>query len=128
MIAGILFVRVVAQDKDRGYMLLAGFDASVVQRTAAQYTTLSDPTRQSLDDAIGRMAKNYRTSEVRDVTAPNIQKKLAKLFGEIPDKVAKPAQDAVTAGSAVYDPTFAPRALSQLSDADFYLKLDAMTK
>lgn len=125
MIAGTLFVRVVAQDKDRGYMLLAGFDASVVQRTAAQYTTLSSPTRQSLNDAIERMAKNYKTVDVRDVTAANIQKKLAKLFGEIQDKAPKMPPVAVNTAA---DESFAPAALSQLSDTDFYLKLDAMTK
>jgi hypothetical protein len=56
MLASTLYVRVVPQDKDRGYVLLAGYDAA----------------------------------EVRDVTAPAIQKKLAKLFGETASP-AKPA-------------------------------------
>ena len=82
MLASTLFVRVVPQDKDRGFMLLAGYDANVVQRTALQYTTLSDPTRDSLNAAIERIRINNSAKEVRDCTAPAIQKKLAKLFGE----------------------------------------------
>jgi hypothetical protein len=91
MLASTLFVRVVPQDKDRGFMLLAGYDASVVQRTALCYTTLSDPTRVSLDAAIERIRINNSASEVRDVTAPAIQKKLAKLFGEVPAAAAPAA-------------------------------------
>ena len=82
MLASTLFVRVVPQDKDRGYMLLCGYDAGVVQRTALQYTTLSAPTRTSLNAAIARMQADNSAAEVRDVTAPSILKKLAKMFGE----------------------------------------------
>jgi len=82
MLASTLFVRVVPQDKDRGYCLLAGYDASVVQRTAIQTMTLSAVTRASLNAAIERMKVANSAAEVRDVTAPAIQKKLAKLFGE----------------------------------------------
>ena len=83
MLASTLFVRVVPQDKDRGFMLLAGYDASVVQRTALCYTTLSDPTRASLNAAIERIRVNNSAAAVKDCTAPAIQKKLAKLFGEV---------------------------------------------
>jgi|WetSurMetagenome_2_1015567.scaffolds.fasta_scaffold1059916_1 hypothetical protein len=91
MLASTLFVRVVPQDKDRGYVLLAGYDASVVQRTAIQSTTLSVPTRESLNAAIARLKAGNNAAEVRDVTAPAIQKKLAKLFGETPTQAATPA-------------------------------------
>ena len=91
MLASTLFVRVVPQDKDRGYMLLAGYDDKVVQRTAIQYTTLGDPTRASLDAAIARMKASNSAAEVRDVTSPNIVKKLQKLFGEVSAPVAAPA-------------------------------------
>ena len=90
MLASTLFVRVVPQDRDRGYMLLAGYDANVVQRTALQYTTLSDPTRASLNAAIERIRLANSAKEVKDVTSPNIQKKLAKLFGETPQPPAAP--------------------------------------
>lgn len=82
MLASTLFVRVVPQDKERGFMLLAGYDADVVQRTALQYTTLSEPTRQSLNAAVERMRVSNNAASVKDVTAPAVQKKLAKLFGE----------------------------------------------
>lgn len=91
MIASTLYVRVVPQDKDRGYMLLAGFEPAVIQRTAAQYTTLGDPSRESLNAAIERMRVRYSAAEVKDVTAPSIVKKLVKLFGESPTQAAVPA-------------------------------------
>ena len=84
MLANTLFVRVVNQDKDRGYMLLAGYDSGVVQRTCLSYTTLNAVTRTDLNTAIARMKANHNAAEVRDCTAPAIQKKLAKLFGETP--------------------------------------------
>jgi hypothetical protein len=124
MIAGTLYVRVVAQDKDRGYMLLAGFDPAVIQRTAAQYTTLSDPTRATLDAAIARMQKLYSASEVKDVTASAVVKKLAKLFGETGQPTPH-APEPVFA-KVVEDKSFAPSALAALSDTEFYEKLKSM--
>ncbi len=88
MLASTLFVRVVAQDKERGFMLLAGYDSKVIQRTAVQYTTLSVMTRDSLNEAIDRLRKSNSAMEVKDCTAPDIQKKLAKLFGETPAQAA----------------------------------------
>ena len=82
MNGGTIFVRVVPQDRDRGYMLLVGYDAAVVQRTAIQYMTISDFSRASLDAAIARVKANYSAGEVRDVTAPGLMKKFAKMFGE----------------------------------------------
>lgn len=90
MLASTLYVRVVPQDKDRGFMLLAGYEPGVVQRTALQYTTLSTPTREALNAAIERMRASNSAAEVKDVTAPNIQKKLAKLFGETPAQAPAP--------------------------------------
>jgi len=77
-----IYVRVVSQDKDRGYMLLVGFDSKIVQSTCAQYTTLGAITRASLNSAIERMTKEYNAAEVKDVTAPDLKRKLQKLFGE----------------------------------------------
>jgi prophage tail gpP-like protein len=91
MLASTLFIRVVPQDKDRGYTVLAGYDDKVVQRTAIQSTTLSVPTRASLDAAIARLKASNSAAEVRDVTAPAIVKKLAKLFGETPTQATAPA-------------------------------------
>jgi methionine aminopeptidase len=83
MLASTLFVRVVPADKNRGYMLLAGYDANIVQRTALQYTTLCDITRSSLNAAIERMRVGNNAANVKDVTAPSIAKKLARMFGEV---------------------------------------------
>ena len=91
MLASTLYVRVVPADKNRGYVLLAGYDSSVVQRTAIQYTTLSDPTRESLNAAIERLRASNSAKEVKDCTAPSLQKKLAKLFGETTPQQAVPA-------------------------------------
>ena len=91
MLANTLFVRVVNQDKDRGYMLLAGYDSGVVQRTCLSYTTLNAVTRAGLNTAIARMKSNHNAAEVRDCTAPSIQKKLAKMFGETAAQAAPPA-------------------------------------
>lgn len=82
MIASTLFVRVVPQDKDRGYMLLAGFDPKMVQSTCASYTTLSAMTRPSLDAAIERLRASYGAKEVKDATPDALKRKLAKMFGE----------------------------------------------
>lgn len=128
MIASTLFVRVVPQDKDRGYMLLAGFDSSVVQRTAAQYTTLSNPTRASLDAAIKSMQTRFSAADVKDCTAPGIVKKLAKLFGETGQPVSKAAEPEVKMINAAYDESFTAPRLTALSDKEFYEKLHSMVK
>ena len=86
MIQSTLFIRVVAQDKNRGYMLLIGYDSAVVQRTASQFITLNAVTRDGLNAVIEQVKINYRASDVRDVTAPGIVKQLKKLFGETDDK------------------------------------------
>lgn len=82
MIKAPVFVRVVSQDKQRGYTLLVGYDKSVVQRTAVQQITLSNLTRASLAHAIGIVKTSYSASMVHDVTAPGIAKKLEKIFAE----------------------------------------------
>lgn len=82
MIANTLYIRVVPQDRDRGFMLLAGFDSKVVQSTCSQYTTLGGITRNSLNEAIAVMQTRFNAADVRDCTAPNILRQLKKLFGE----------------------------------------------
>jgi len=64
-------------------MLLGGFDNKLVQSTCSTYTTLSDLSRVSLDEAIATMQKRYNSSEVKDCTAPALQRKLKKMFGEV---------------------------------------------
>lgn len=89
-IASTVFVRVTAQDRQRGYQLLAGFDSKIVVATATRVITLSGtPTRESLNAVIAKVAKELNASEVRDVTASGIQVQLRKLFNE-----ANPAKTA----------------------------------
>jgi hypothetical protein len=83
MISSTLFIRVVPQDRQRGYMLLVGYDAKIVQSTAIQYITLTAVTRASLNAMIEKAKISYNASDIRDVTAPGIQKQLKKLFGEV---------------------------------------------
>jgi hypothetical protein len=101
MLASTLYVRVVPQDKDRGFMLLCGYDANVVQRTALQYTTLSAPTRETLNAAVERMRLANSAKEVKDCTALAVQKRLAKLFGEYNPAAPKGTPGATFAGLGI---------------------------
>lgn len=92
MLASTLYVRVVPADRDRGFILLCGYDAGVVQRTALSYTTLSNMTRESLNAGIERLRAGHSAKEVKDVTAPAVAKKLAKLFGEVPTAPRSPSR------------------------------------
>ena len=80
MITSPIFVRVVSADKGRGYIVLIGYDAKIVQRTAIQQMTLSVPTRANLDAIFARIKSNYNATELRDVTAPGIKQRLEKEF------------------------------------------------
>jgi hypothetical protein len=73
-------------------MLLAGYDARVTQHTAIQYTTLSGATRAGLNDAIERMRLSNNAETTTDCTDLAVQKKLARLFGEVAAKPAKAAK------------------------------------
>jgi hypothetical protein len=82
-IASTVFVRVTAQDRQRGYQLLAGFDSKIVVATATRVMTLNgNLTRDALNATIAKVAKELNASEVRDVTAAGIQAQLRKLFNE----------------------------------------------
>lgn len=82
MYTSTLYIRIVPQDRGRDYVLLASFDPVVIQRTAAEYSTLTSPTRASINAAIARLEQRY-SAEIKDVTAPAIINQLARLFGEV---------------------------------------------
>ena len=88
-----LFIRVMPADKDRGYILLAGYDAQLVQTSCAYQSSLSDVSRKYLDESIARLQVKFDAVEVRDVTALQVQRKLQKMFDEaltpLPPKVKK---------------------------------------
>jgi hypothetical protein len=94
-----LYVRVITQDRNRGFMLLTGYSDKIVQSTATQITTLSGVTRKNLTETIERLAKIYSASEVCDVTAPGILRQLRVLFNE-PHPMTQKQQDALTAKTA----------------------------
>lgn len=77
-----MYIRIVPQDRDRGYMLLVAWVKPVIQKTATQITTLSVLTRASLTAAIDAATLSYKPAQVVDVTPPGIHAQLRKLFGE----------------------------------------------
>lgn len=77
---GKLFIRVIPQARNRGFMLIAGFDSDVNQKTMVKYTTLQAITQEVLDRAQAEIVKMTGAKEVIDVTKPDIYKKLIKLF------------------------------------------------
>ena len=82
MIGGTLFYRVVAQDRGRGFMLLAAWSKPVIQRNCEQLTTLSAVTRVSLDKAVASLQTLYTPTTLVDVTDASVAGQLRKLFGE----------------------------------------------
>jgi hypothetical protein len=78
MISSSIYVRIVAADKNRGYIILVGYDAKIVQRTAIQQVSLSVLSKANIQTAFGRIKANYRASELRDVTADGIKKRIEK--------------------------------------------------
>jgi hypothetical protein len=77
---GKLFVRIIPQARNRGYMMISGFDPSVNQKTMTRYTTLSGITQQVIDKAVEELAKMQGAKEVINVTKGDVEKKLMKLF------------------------------------------------
>lgn len=82
MIKSPVFIRVVEQDRNRGFELLIGFDAKLVKQTAQERVTLTLSTRENLDAVIAQKAAHHNASAVNDVTAPGVKTKLRKLFNE----------------------------------------------
>lgn len=80
MIGGTLYYRVVAQDRQRGYMLLAAFGKPVVQRNCEQITTLSAITEASLAKTIASVKELYSAGNMVDVTDANVLGQLRRLF------------------------------------------------
>lgn len=80
MIASTLFVRIVPQERGRGWMMLVSWEKPVVQRTCAQLITLSGVTQASIDAVKERVKAEYRVLEVQDVTPESVMKQVAKDF------------------------------------------------
>ncbi len=80
MQVGKLFIRVIPQNRNRGFMLVAGFDSAVNQTTMVRYVTLQGITQQVLDKGIKEITAMLGAKEVVDVTKDDVYKKLMKLF------------------------------------------------
>jgi len=80
MQVGTLFTRVIPQARNRGFMLIAGFDAALSQKTMVRYITLADVTSMALHKAEQEIAKMLGAEKTEDVTKPDVAKKLNKLF------------------------------------------------
>ncbi len=74
------FIRVVPQDKGRGFELLGGFDKKIVKATATARETFA--TREELNTLTAAFTAKYNASSVTDVTAEAIKNQLRKLFNE----------------------------------------------
>lgn len=79
MINSIIYSRIIPADKDRGYVMLYSWEKPVVQRTAAQVSSLSVITPESIAANRATATKRFNATMV-DVTDPSILKKLEKLF------------------------------------------------
>jgi hypothetical protein len=90
MISSPLYYRIIPQDRDRGYQILASWDKHVIARTAVQQRSLSSMSRAELVCIIADMKTRYSASEVRDVTDKNVQIQLRKMFGEEVEAVVIP--------------------------------------
>lgn len=80
---GILYSRVIPADMDRGYILLTSWSKPVVQRTCYSMSSMSAPSRASLDASVDAVLRKSMASSVIDVTDAGVVKKLAKLFAEV---------------------------------------------
>jgi len=80
MQVGKLFIRVIPQSRNRGWMLVAGFDSAVNQTTMVRYVTLQGITQQVLDKGIKEITTMLGAKEVVDVTKDDVYKKLTALF------------------------------------------------
>lgn len=84
MKGGTLFYRVIPADRDRGYVLLTAWSKPVVRVSCYTNSSLTYPTRASLNAMLSSVQSTSGAETLVDVTDPGIVKKLAKLFGEVP--------------------------------------------
>lgn len=80
MQVGTLFTRVIPQARNRGFMLIAGFETALSQKTAVRWITLADITSMALHEAEQEIAKMLGAEKVEDITKGDIRKKLNRIF------------------------------------------------
>lgn len=82
-----LFYRVIPADRDRGYVLLTGWIKPVVYASCYTNSSMTVPSRVSLNAMLADIKKRSGAETLVDTTEAGIVKKLAKLFGEDTPKV-----------------------------------------
>lgn len=80
MQVGTLFTRVIPQARNRGFMLIAGFEAALNQRSMVRYITLADVTSMALFEAERRIQEMLGAERVTDVTDASTRKRLNRIF------------------------------------------------
>jgi hypothetical protein len=89
MKGGTLYIRVIEQDRKRGYWVLAGWDKPVTQRTCDAMITLGHATQADLDRTIATLQNNLSAGQVVDITDAGLKKRFEKLFEKQAADVAK---------------------------------------
>jgi hypothetical protein len=89
MKGGTLYIRVIEQDRNRGYWVLAGWDKPVVQRTCDAMSTLGHATQADLDRTIAKLQNDLSAGSVVDTTDAGLKKRFAKMFEEQAAELAK---------------------------------------
>ena len=84
-----LYYRIVAADKERGYLMLLSWEKPVVQRTAFQMSTLGTADRKNIDRVLAEVQTFYKVADVIDCTEESMKKRLAKLYEPKVDKAAE---------------------------------------
>jgi hypothetical protein len=79
-----IYIRVIEQDMQRGYMMLAGFDSKVNRSTAARIISLTAISRESLAKMLEEVKLFYVGAVLKDATEASISRKLQRMFGEQP--------------------------------------------
>ena len=78
MQVGILFTRVIPQARNRGFMLIAGFEAALSQKTMVRYVTLSSLANEAISKAMEEVTAMLGAKEVQDVTKADVLKRIEK--------------------------------------------------
>jgi len=80
MKVGTLFTRVIPQARNRGWMMIAGFDPAVNQKTMVRYVTLGNITEELLAKAQAEISKMLGAEKTEDVTKGDVAKKLQNIM------------------------------------------------
>jgi hypothetical protein len=79
-----IYIRIIEQDMQRGYMMLAGFDSKLNRSSAARIISLTAVSRESLTKMLNEMKLFYVGAILKDATESSIARKLQRMFGEQP--------------------------------------------